>query len=126
MRRTLLRLSLLLCLALALSAADVTGRWRGNVTFVGRDGEKVPGTVLLVLKQDGAAVTGTAGPRDDDQKPILNGKAVDGAVTFNVEIHPGMVMRFTLKQAGEEISGEINTDDAPVKMTATLSAKREK
>lgn len=54
---------LALC-AVAASAADVTGKWSGFPGF-------------LVLKQDGAALTGTVGQRSDEQYPFENGK-VDG------------------------------------------------
>ena len=45
-------------------AADATGRWSGTLTVSSDGGERAL-TAALVLKQDGANLTGTAGPPDD-------------------------------------------------------------
>ncbi|HEY3839961.1 MAG TPA: hypothetical protein VGL72_25495 [Bryobacteraceae bacterium] len=106
--------------------ADVTGRWSGSVVFNGQNGEKVSGTAILVLKQDGKALTGTAGPNDEAQKAISEGKVEEGFIRFSVEAHPGFFMKFTLKQTGDEITGDINSEHDNQKVTATVSVKREK
>ena len=49
-------------LALAASAADVSGAWRGTFTIALPDGKTRDDTVHLVLKQNGGTITGTAGP----------------------------------------------------------------
>ena len=121
-----MRLVLLFLLLSTVLLADVTGRWTGSIVFDGPNGEKVPGTVLLVLKQDGNTVTGTVGPSEEAQKPIQNGKAEENVIIFNVEVREGVSMKFTLKQTGEEISGELSGEHDNQKMTATLSLKREK
>ena len=65
-------LSLFLSLTLALSAADVAGKWAGSYDVAMSDGDTMKGKVTLTLQQDGGAVTGTAG-YDQGQMKILNG-----------------------------------------------------
>lgn len=110
----------------ALLAADASGRWIGSFTMTARDGESHPGTALLMLKQEGAVLTGTAGPNENDQKTIQHGKAEEGVITFTLEPHEGAVMRFTLKQAGDEMTGDIRGEREGEAMTAKLVVKREK
>jgi hypothetical protein len=40
----------------------------------GPDDRKDSGTAVLMLKQDGAAITGSVGPNEDEQYPIKTGK----------------------------------------------------
>ena len=51
-------------------------------------------------------VTGTAGPDEGERHPIRSGKVENDTATFEVET-PSGVMRFTLKQDGEDLTGEI-------------------
>jgi hypothetical protein len=69
--------------AVALIAADATGTWTG--TFVPTGPEAGP--VHLILKQEGTNLTGTVDPREDDQREIQNGKALDGKLTFEVVVN---------------------------------------
>ena len=112
---------LVIALSAASLAADVTGNWKGTLTPDGRDA----GPALLVLKQDGEMVTGTAGPDEGERHPIRSGKVENDTVTFEVET-PGGVMRFTLKQDGEELTGEITRERDGEKQTAKLALKRTK
>ena len=117
---------LLFVLSTPLLAADVTGRWTGTFTVMGRDGEGEPGPALLLLKQEGTALTGTAGPNEGDQSSIQQGKVEGGVITFTIERHEGQVMKFTLKHVGDEISGDVRGERNGEMMRAKLSAKREK
>jgi hypothetical protein len=115
------RLLLLLVSAVTLLAADATGKWTGTLTP--DDGGEGP--AYLVLKQEGTKLTGTAGPGEDKQTPIENGK-VDGAtITFELPAGGG-VMKFALKQQGEEIKGDVSRESDGQKQTAKLAVKREK
>jgi hypothetical protein len=104
----------------ALLAVDATGTWTGTLTPAS-DGESRP--ALLVLKQEGDKLTGTAGPNADEQHPIQNGKADNGALTFEVPTG-NSVMRFALKQDGDDIVGEITREQEGQKETAKLALKR--
>lgn len=104
-----------------LMAADATGTWTGTLTP--SPGEAGP--AHLVLKQEGNKVTGTAGPNAGEQHTITNGKAEDGNVTFELQTGES-TMRFSLKQEGDEIKGDVTRDREGQKHTATLAVKREK
>jgi hypothetical protein len=112
------------CLVIALAAttlvaADVTGSWRGTLTPDGRDA----GPALLILKQEGNAVTGTVGPDENERHPISKGKVENDTVAFEVET-PGGVMKFALKQKGDELTGEVTRERDGQQRTAKLAAKR--
>jgi hypothetical protein len=112
---------LLTLVASGLLAADATGKWTGTFTPQGSEG----GPALLVLKQEGAKVTGTAGPGADEQHEIQNGKAENGNITF--EVGDGdKVMKFVLKQEGDEIKGTATRERDGQTQTANLAVTRAK
>lgn len=113
---------LVLALTVAtLGVPDVTGNWRGTFTPEGRDS----GPALLVLKQEGDAVSGTAGPDDSERHPISKGKIDKDTLTFEVET-PGGVMKFSLKQKDDELSGDVTRERDGQQQTAKLAVKRAK
>jgi hypothetical protein len=117
------RLLLLTLTTLSLFAADATGTWKGELIPSDGDGSGRP--AHLILKQDGAKLTGTAGPDAGEQMPIENGKAEDGVITFEVT-HGGGRMVFNLKQNGDDLQGDISRERDGQKQTAKLNVKREK
>jgi len=108
--------------ALTAAAADVTGKWTG--TFTPDNGEAQP--ALLVLKQSGTAITGTAGPDENQQWPIKTGM-IDGAkVVFEVAPDEGRSFKFELVLDGDHLKGDLNgTHDGEV-MKAKLDVSRAK
>jgi hypothetical protein len=116
---------LLTCIAARLIAADATGTWTGTLTVPTSDGGERPGPALLVLKQEGAKLTGTAGPDASERHTIQNGKAENGDLTFDVSSGE-TVMKFALKQEGDEIKGQITRQRDGQTQTARLAVKREK
>ncbi len=118
------RILLLLLAAAGLLMADATGTWTGTLTVSTPDGDR-PSPAYLVLKQDGAALTGTAGPNATEQNAILNGKVENGKLTFELPIGDGS-MKFALEQKGESIEGDVSAEAQGQKMTAKLSVKLEK
>jgi hypothetical protein len=77
-------MKLFLCLALVAlaslpAAADVnvTGNWSGSFTATGPDGQSHDSGAVLILKQEGNKITGTAGPDENEQHPITKG-TIDG------------------------------------------------
>lgn len=110
------------CLTVAcLLAADATGTWTGTFTPSGEEA----GPALLVLKQDGTKLTGTAGPGSEEQHEIRNGKAEDGKLTFEVG-DEGPTMKFTLKQEGDRIKGDISRERDGQVQSAQLDVTRSK
>jgi hypothetical protein len=88
MKRIVLRTSLWIgCLALltaALQAADVTGKWTGDISTP--DGNQV--SLTLNLKSDGAKVTGTVtGPTGDTE--IAEGKMDGDTLQFVLNVDAG-------------------------------------
>ena len=69
-RAVAISIVLLLALALSAPAADLTGRWKGPMEGTGAD-------VVLDLKADGAAVTGTMSDSEGKPRPITKG-TLDG------------------------------------------------
>jgi len=116
-----MRLLLLLALSTVCLAADVTGKWTGTLTPTGENAE----SALVILKQDGEKVTGTAGGNAEDQREIQNGKAVNGTITFEIALGKGM-LKASLKQDGDALSGDVSAEMGDRKMTAKLDLKREK
>lgn len=107
--------------AAVIASTDATGTWTGTLTPADRD----PGPAHLVLKQEGTTLTGTGGPSETEQHPISNGKAENGTLTFELESGGGL-MKFTLKQEGDEIAGDVTREHEGQTQTAKLAVKRKK
>ena len=106
-------------LVAVLAAVDVSGTWTGTLT---PDGQEA-GPALLVLRQEGAAVTGTVGGGENDRLPIRKGTIENDVVTLEVET-PAGVMKFVLKQNGDELTGAVTRERDGQLQKATLAVKR--
>src|ERR687889_2875825 len=91
MRNYFASVLLLVANTLILSAADVTGTWKGTFTPENRDA----GPALVILKQTGDTLTGTAGPDETERHEIAGGKVMGDRITFEVPRGEG-TMRFVL------------------------------
>jgi hypothetical protein len=101
MRRLVLFTVMLLLGALSLAAADLNGKWVGQVP--GRDGNLMETT--FVFKVAGETLTGTM-ENQYGQREISGGKVAGDDVSFNVNIEFNdnkMTLVFTGKAAGDEI-----------------------
>ena len=101
---------LLLASALALVAApdtNISGKWSGSFNVTRPDGETKDSTAVLLLKQSGVEITGSAGPNDDEQHPIKNGKIEGNKITLLVE-DEGRSIKFDLVLAADRITGDAN------------------
>jgi hypothetical protein len=117
---------LLLLTGLTLSAGELTGKWNGKFDITNASGETKPDSVYMILKVDGATVTGTAGPNEDQQWTIKNGKLEAGKLTFEVvpEGATGSIV-FDLLVDGDTIRGTAaGTGDDGGKMSAKVEVKR--
>ena len=99
-------LLLVLILAAVMPAADLdlSGRWSGTMKMT----EPAPrdGTALLLLKQAGSTITGTAGPSEDRQLPIDNAKIDGNKLTFNVQAED-VNLKFVMTIDGKHMAGEV-------------------
>ena len=115
---------LLFAAAAGLAAADATGTWSGTITVPNREGGERTQPARLVLRQEGEKLTGTAGPSTTEQHSIQNGKAENGVLTF--ELPTGdFVMKFSLKQDGDQITGEATRSRDGRTETAKFAFKRD-
>jgi opacity protein-like surface antigen len=92
---------LLLTLAGAVCAADVTGKWTAQVP--GREGQTRETT--FTFKVEGDKLTGTVSGRQNDN-PISDGKVKGDEISFTVKMSFGgndVVLNYKGKVAGEEI-----------------------
>ena len=121
MRKYFVVVLVLLTNALILSAADVTGTWKGTFTPENHD----PGPALIILKQTGETITGTAGPDESERGEIANGKVTGEKMTFDLPRDQG-TMKFVLVIDGDTLTGEATREHDGQVETAKLSLKREK
>ena len=97
-------LSLLLVAAGTLSAHDLTGKWTGTFDLKD-DGEVQTIPVVMVVKQDGNKLTGTAGT-EEDQHAIQKGVVDGDAVTMEVDTGEA-IYYLELKVDGDQIAGSV-------------------
>src|SRR5882724_2835191 len=97
---------LVLC-TVASAATDVTGKWTGG--FSG-------GPVYVIFKQDGAKLSGSAGPDENRQVLVFDNGTVEGD-RLRFKAGP---MQFDLQLIGQEIKGEMKNGD----VVQTIDLKR--
>ncbi len=117
---------LLLLTGLTLSAADLTGKWSGQFDITTPDGELKPDSAIMHLKLDGTKVTGTAGPNEDQQWDLRNGKLEGTKLTFEVtpegDADKGLLV-FDLVFDGDTIRGSVTGHDGDNKLSAKVDLK---
>jgi len=110
-------IAMLFVSALCLLAGDVSGKYTGTIP----NGDPV----FLILKQDGAKLTGSGGPTEDQQFPMRNGKVEGDKLTFEIVAgDEGQVFKLNLTAKGDTIEGEgtgPNGDTVALKLTKVKS-----
>jgi hypothetical protein len=124
--RTLLCFLMLAALpSVALADSNVTGKWSGSFNTIGPNGEAGGSTALLVLKQTGPDITGTAGPTEDEQFAIQKGKIEGDKVTLEVD-HDGHTMRIDLVLNADRLTGEAKVSRDGQDLKAKIGVTRAK
>jgi nitrous oxidase accessory protein NosD len=95
--------ALIVFLAFAAAAADVSGKWSGS--FKPDEGEDGHG--FLILKQSGNVITGTGGPDEGEQWPILSGKIAGDKVSIEVKSPDNVIYKCELTLAGDSLKGDV-------------------
>jgi hypothetical protein len=97
------------------AAADFSGKWSG----ASRDGNA--GGMYVVLKQQGTKLTGSAGPAESKQFPIVNGTVDGDHLVFEIKMGGGTI-RFDLVSDGAELKGtaRISEDDGHTDSTTIV------
>jgi hypothetical protein len=112
-------------LALAASAADVSGTWTGTLKITTPDGQTQDDTIHLILKQDGAKLTGTAGPSAGEQLPIEKGAVEGDKVTMEVPVPQG-AFKFDISLEGDHLKGDVTLAAPGQTIKAKMDATRAK
>lgn len=102
MRKLFVLLAALALVALAAFAADIDGTWKGNVETPGGTFENT-----LVLKADGATLTGTMQGGPAGEMKIEEGKIEGDKVSFVVNMDFGKL----------SFAGAVGGDDLKLKVT---------
>ena len=118
MKTTLMALLAMLCITFAASAAEVTGKWTGEV-----QGGRGPQPFNLELKQAGMSLTGAVtGGRGGDIM-IMEGKVEGDTITFSTSTPgrgdgaPPNVLKYTGKVKGDSIDFTFEGDKIKSKDT---------
>lgn len=79
----------------------------------------------LVLKQQGDAVSGTAGPGAEQQWPIGKGRLQGTELTLEVKVPDGPLFEYKLTVSAGEISGDYKMTLEGQTSLAKLSVKKQ-
>jgi len=113
------KLWLLPCLAAMLMAADVSGKWTGNVVVDDPDGGSAIDTkVRADLRQTADAITGTIGRQEDKEPESIRNAKLDGnRLTFEVSsAETNGLVKFALTLDGDRLEGQMSgsVDGTPI------------
>jgi hypothetical protein len=104
--KTLACVCILLCAAITLSAADISGKWSGTITMTNGQGETNDGTAFVIFKQNGSEITGSAGGDENQQFPITKGNIEGNRITFEVQ-SDGPLYKVDVMLVGDHIKGDV-------------------
>jgi hypothetical protein len=109
MKTILVCLLVTAALAVAASAADISGKWSGSFTPENGDG----GSAYLILKQSGTKLTGSGGPDATEQWPGLQGTVSGNKVSFQVKsTTDGTLYKCDLVLDGDHLKGDVTLTSA--------------
>jgi hypothetical protein len=114
----------LLAAAACACAADVTGKWTGNVEVTNPQGEVQNHAITFQLRQSGRELTGALASEGRDS-PITNGKVEGDAVTFQVQPgDEGPTWSVKLTLAGDDLNGDASAARDGETRKAKVTLKR--
>jgi hypothetical protein len=110
--------------AVSAQTPSFTGKWEGTFKIQRPDGtEGNPNKVVFNLTQKGKALTGTAGPADQ-QWAIDKGAVNASKATFEVQQPNGPLFKFTLTMVKGRLEGDITGErDGVVRQGKVEAAK---
>jgi hypothetical protein len=101
--------------------ADATGVWSGAIEMKDPAGNQRAEPGYLVLRQDGDALTGTAGPNASEQVRIRNGRVDGQQVSFELPGAGGTgIMTFLLVLNVDELKGTVKIGTTGQASSATF------
>jgi hypothetical protein len=102
---------------------DLSGTWSGTFKANGSD-HSTP--QVVILRQEGDKLTGSAGPDAEEQYPIENGKIAGDRVTFELTTGEWR-FSYDLKRTGaDEMKGNLELTSVNNRRTAVVSLSRTK
>ena len=108
----------------AQTTASFTGKWEGTMTIQRPDGTEATRPLHFNLTQKGKALTGTAGP-PDQQTEISKAAVAAGKASFEVAPGDGQVFKLTLSVVKGRLQGEmIGERDGVVRGKAKVDAAK--
>lgn len=109
----------------AQTSAGFTGKWEGTFKMQRPDGtEGDPRPIVFNLTQKGKALTGTAGPAEQQWK-IEKGAVTAGMAAFEVQQPDGPLFTFTLKVVKGRLQGDMAGErDGVVRGRARVDAAK--
>jgi hypothetical protein len=116
-------LVIVLLWAISAVASDVTGTWSGSFKVNGGD-HTIP--QMMIFKQDGTKVNGSAGPDAQEQYPIENGKIEGDHLRFEVTSGEWRFSYDLTRSGQDEINGNLDLKSVNNGRTAVVSLKRVK
>jgi hypothetical protein len=90
----------------AQTTASFTGKWEGTFTRQRPDGTENTQAIVFNLTQKDNALTGTAGP-PDQQTDISKGAVNAGTAAFDVQLPSGQLFKFTLAIVKARLQGDM-------------------
>lgn len=110
--------------AAAQTSASFTGKWEGTFTRERPDGTQDTNAVVFNLTQKGKALTGTAGPTEEQFK-IEKGAVNAGKATFEVQQPNGPLFKFALTIVKGRLQGDMTGErDGVVRGRAKVDAAK--
>jgi hypothetical protein len=106
------------------AAGSFAGNWSGSFEVHYPDGRISNETAWLALQQAGTRVSGTAGPKADQQAPLREVSVKGNELTFVADSTQGKTLKFVLKRDGENLSGEANGDIGDDHVRVVLKTSR--
>ena len=82
----------------------VSGRWQGSFDIPGPGGSTQHDTAYLILEQNGAEVTGSAGSNEERQLTFHDGRFENSTLTFAFDVR-GTTVHFSLVLEGDHLRG---------------------
>ena len=118
------------------AAEDVSGKWSGSFNISINGAAQGSESAYMVLKHSGKDLTGTAGPNEGQQWPVLKGTVtVTGTapkettkLSFDVqsEAGNGPMFHFELELVNGHLKGNAKADQEGVSVVAELDLTRVK
>ena len=116
---------LLLVLTLSAAAADVSGKWSGTYAVIGAHGEAgETNPAILILKQSGATLTGTAGADENEVWPLENAKIDKNRITATVNPSDGATYSISVTFDGDRMTGEVTVTQGSQSEKCKVELKR--